>query len=258
MTDGKGRLLQWLKAYNQTAPKGLQRTVLNAIATHADNYTLEAYPGIDRLADETGLSRRQVSRQIAANRDAGWLWIDPDSGSGSTPNHYRLTIPRHDTHVMPKVLGRDDTGVMPRVLGMTSMASGDDVDVIQTTQGTTHKSSSYGTTSRGSQSDPFGGSGGDYSPAISTTQRGDDAEGLPEHLEAQFEAFLAQPEPESDSPESRLLAAIADGPVAGYDVPGITGLDQGAVQELVRSLVERGVIVHDMAPGPTRNTLRMK
>src|SRR5258705_7049395 len=49
---------------------------------------------------DTGLSERQVDRQITANVKAGWLEITSRGHSGGKSNDYRLTYPKADTSVM--------------------------------------------------------------------------------------------------------------------------------------------------------------
>lgn len=71
-----------------------ERLVLLTIASHADNRTGEAFPGMPRLAAECGFTVRTIERTVAALDAAGWLARDSAASPWGT-NVYRVT-PRPD------------------------------------------------------------------------------------------------------------------------------------------------------------------
>lgn len=91
-------IILWDQAYNRSGEK-IQRAVVNAIRTHVDNTTLAGFVRRETLARYTGLTIKQVDRQIAANIAAGWLVIT-SSGHRGKANEYLLTYPKKkDVHV---------------------------------------------------------------------------------------------------------------------------------------------------------------
>ena len=74
-------IIRWDQAYNRNGNPDLPRTVVNAIRTYMNNDTLNGFVKAETLSRHTGLSIRQVRRQIAANVAAGWLeitnWVTP-------------------------------------------------------------------------------------------------------------------------------------------------------------------------------------
>lgn len=92
-------IIRWDQAYNRNGDKDLPRTVVNVIRTYMDNRTLEGWVKRSTLMRDTGLSERQVDRQIAANVKAGWLEITSRGHSAGKSNDYRLTHPKADISV---------------------------------------------------------------------------------------------------------------------------------------------------------------
>jgi len=67
-----------------------QKAVLLALSHHANEYTGQCYPSVERLALFTGLSRRAVQQALADLTAAQLLIIQERSGR---PNIYTLTLP---------------------------------------------------------------------------------------------------------------------------------------------------------------------
>lgn len=62
-----------LRAVRESKLTPTERLVLLVVASHADNTTGEAWPGIARIATETGFTTRTVERTIVSLAKAGWL-----------------------------------------------------------------------------------------------------------------------------------------------------------------------------------------
>ena len=101
-------IILWDQAYNRSGEK-IQRAVVNAIRTHVDNTTLAGFVGRETLARYTGLTIKQVDRQIAANVAAGWLEIVRPGGRNQSirrANDYQLTYPtKKDIYVPDSDVG---------------------------------------------------------------------------------------------------------------------------------------------------------
>lgn len=93
-------IIRWDQAYNRNGDSSFPRAVVNVIRTYMDNDTLAGWVKRSTLMSDTGLSERQVDRQITANVKAGWLEITSRGHSGGKSNDYRLTYPKADTSVM--------------------------------------------------------------------------------------------------------------------------------------------------------------
>ena len=101
-----------------------ERLVLLVIASHLDNATGEACPGIPKLAAECSLTTRTIERTIAALVAAGWLARDSAASRWGT-NVYRVT-PRPDDVRPPS----------PRRYGRPDRASGDPPSPVRVTPDT--------------------------------------------------------------------------------------------------------------------------
>lgn len=88
---------------------GTNLRVLVALCGHADKRSHEAYPGQGRLADLTGLQRRQVRDALADMKAAGWIvevGTAPRSAAGRPTVRWRITLPGMD----PPVSSEGDIG----------------------------------------------------------------------------------------------------------------------------------------------------
>jgi hypothetical protein len=91
-------ILDWDQAYNRNGDPDLPRAVVNAIRTHMNNHTLTGWVKQETLSDYTGLSVRQVRRQIDANVKAGWLEVVKLGNSSGLASSYRLAYPKADIY----------------------------------------------------------------------------------------------------------------------------------------------------------------
>lgn len=79
-----------LRAVRESDLTPTERLVLLVVAAHADNSTGEAWPGIPRIAAESGFTTRTVERALAALAKRGWLrWQTAASKLGT--NVYTVT-----------------------------------------------------------------------------------------------------------------------------------------------------------------------
>jgi len=168
--------------YNRNGDPKLPRMVVNAIRTHMNNHTLTGWVKQETLADYTGLSVRQVRRQIDANVKAGWLEVTSVGNSSGLASSYRLTLPKADMDVRIGSVSsvKADTDV-PLKADIYDREGGHecpvkaDMDVRPTTPITSPGSSPKRRTTPEKADmdvripDPFGGSG-DYLPATTTSE----------------------------------------------------------------------------------------
>ena len=63
----------WLQAMIQSDLPSVTRLVLHTLAMHMDRYGADCFPGLTRLARESGLDRKTVRRHLAAAEDSGWI-----------------------------------------------------------------------------------------------------------------------------------------------------------------------------------------
>ena len=73
--------------------KGSARLVLMVIATHANDKSLQCFPGRDLLCRESAMEERNLVYAIKKLEDLGELKVIRGNGSGN-PSHYELTIKR--------------------------------------------------------------------------------------------------------------------------------------------------------------------
>ncbi|VBA57618.1 hypothetical protein LAUMK191_04104 [Mycobacterium attenuatum] len=172
MASNVPAIIAWDQAYNRNGDSTLPRTVVNAIRTHANNHTLEAWVKAETLADYTGLQIRAVRAQIAANRKAGWLEVVRSGNSSGLANRYRLTYPKG---VVDDTVPSPTKGVVDSTKGVVN----DTVKGVVDDTPTTPSNYSVGTTERTTKgngvvddtlpAEPFG-SGGIDLPANTTTE----------------------------------------------------------------------------------------
>ncbi|MYR05295.1 hypothetical protein GTV32_02705 [Gordonia sp. SID5947] len=92
-------LIRWQRAFFRCPDKDLRPVAktLGALMTYADNYTLEAWPSLETLVRESGVSRTRVIEHINLCVDKGWIERISRGGSvRGTSTEYRLTIPTID------------------------------------------------------------------------------------------------------------------------------------------------------------------
>jgi len=134
----KPPIILWDQAYNRNGDPALPKVVINALRTYMDTWTLEGFVKAETLARVTGLSVRQVRRQIAANVEAGWIEITAKGHSGRKANDYRLTLPKGDMDV---TISGPAKGVTDDTQRVTSMTAKGDMDVTPTSPRTSPRSS---------------------------------------------------------------------------------------------------------------------
>ncbi|VVE73242.1 hypothetical protein PPN31119_04547 [Pandoraea pnomenusa] len=85
----------WRKAMQKSDLPPLARLVLHTIGSHVNAVDEVAWPSIELLADETGLSVSSVSKYLDVAVSAGWLmrWKTRRGGARWAQNHYRLAVP---------------------------------------------------------------------------------------------------------------------------------------------------------------------
>ncbi|WP_162625707.1 hypothetical protein, partial [Mycolicibacterium llatzerense] len=159
-------ILVWDQAYNRNRDSKVPRTVVNVIRTYMDNVTMSGFVKRETLAGDTGLSTRQVDRQIAANVDAGWLKIVSRGHSAGKANDYLLTLPEGDTYVAIDRWVETDTSLLDAQGRRICPLDGD--AYVLPTSPTTSPDKETTSCSKGdifvsiggvdSQADPFGGS----------------------------------------------------------------------------------------------------
>jgi len=71
--------------------KGSARLLLMVLATHADEDTLECFPGRDLLCQEAAMSERNVIRALKELESLGELTMSRGNGRGNQ-SHYKLSI----------------------------------------------------------------------------------------------------------------------------------------------------------------------
>lgn len=263
-------IILWDQAYNRNGDTELPRTVVNAIRTHMDNHTLTGWVRAETLAEYTGLSVRQVRRQIAANVKAGWLGIPKSGNSSGLANSYRLTFPKGDTSVtlssrkgvMGDTLGSLRKGDTDVTLMVSSMTGKGDTDVTPTTPITTPSNFSITTQEKGVTDDtPLGhvSLSGDIFPVNATTEsKGvmDDtlaSDATDDTLSDDEIAELLREHHQTgeDTAEQRLIDEIrAQGSIgAKSDLAALMGVSSEVMIGIVSRLVKSGVVIHDDTPG---------
>ena len=82
--------------------RGSDRLVMLSLANHASKDTLECYPGVELVADESGLSKRRAQDALTRCVKAGWLWRKINGAPDERipldrrPNLYRIRRPGPD------------------------------------------------------------------------------------------------------------------------------------------------------------------
>ncbi|QTI67648.1 helix-turn-helix domain-containing protein [Gordonia polyisoprenivorans] len=82
--------LTWMSAYACHGPKTVR--VLLALWSHVDNTTCRAHPSLETLAAESGISRRNVIKQLNSAVEDGWITV-VEKGYRGRATEYRLTLP---------------------------------------------------------------------------------------------------------------------------------------------------------------------
>ena len=84
---------RWRRVIGARGVPGIERGVLNALAYHADQQTLEAWPSLETLAQESGFSKDTVRRAIRALEKLGAITIIARSlGGQGHPHRYRINL----------------------------------------------------------------------------------------------------------------------------------------------------------------------
>ena len=106
--------LAW--AWEQETGSPTAKAVLLALADHADQDGI-CWPGIERIARKTELSRRTVIRQLTALADDAFLEVSPrsDKDGKQTSNLYRIALDRDPGSGMTERHGGDDRAASPGV-----------------------------------------------------------------------------------------------------------------------------------------------
>lgn len=116
-----------------------EKLVLLRLADYASDKDQRAYPSVATLAEDTGLSERQVQRYLSSSVDAGFVTIEenPYGGRGKTRT-YRFTLKKGDAGDVDKSIQaaqKDDThdalSEKERVTPMTKKGVTDDAHLPQ-------------------------------------------------------------------------------------------------------------------------------
>ncbi|UVA80455.1 helix-turn-helix domain-containing protein [Pandoraea commovens] len=85
----------WRKAMQKSDLHPHSRLILHTIGCYMNVADEIAWPSIERLVEETGLSRSSVCKYLDAAVKAGWLekWRRRQPGEQWAQNHYRLAVP---------------------------------------------------------------------------------------------------------------------------------------------------------------------
>lgn len=88
-------LFNWRKAWLKSELHPNSRLILHTIGCYMNAADEIAWPSIERLVEETGLSRSSVCKYLDAAVKAGWLekWRRRKAGEQWAQNHYRLAVP---------------------------------------------------------------------------------------------------------------------------------------------------------------------
>jgi hypothetical protein len=274
----KPAIILWDQAYNRNGDDKLPRAVVNAIRTYMKNDTLEGWVKRETLASATGLSERQVDRHIAANVKAGWLEITSRGHSGGKSNDYRLTYPETQTDLSMQTdmsgEGRQicpvkaDVYVCPTTPTTSPRTSPQEKFEERTTPvGNTDgydclQPDPFAGSGIGSSADPWGSVGIDL-PPYATSESDTDiyvclSNGVTDDTLSEEEqaAIIAEYYGDSDdadddpfgtnhaTPEQKLLAAAANGPIRATDCQKIMGTG-AETDELVYGLINAGRVIYD-------------
>lgn len=90
----------WRKAVMKSDLHPYSRLVLHTIGSHMNAADEIAWPSIELLIDETGMSRSTLLKYLGVAVKAGWLtrWRRRRVGEQWAQNHYRLSIPDSVAH----------------------------------------------------------------------------------------------------------------------------------------------------------------
>ncbi|WP_142395239.1 helix-turn-helix domain-containing protein [Mycobacterium avium] len=241
---------------------------MHVIRTYMNNDTLSGFVKQETLARDTGLSLRQVQRQIADNVKAGWLEVAEQGHSARKANVYRLTYPTQMTTDMS-------------TQGRRICHADDDGYVVPTTPSTSPGSSPKRRTTPGRGDryvaipDPKGSGG--YSPVLSTAPHDDDryvaigdgdtsgrddgrsvalTEDEQEEIRDEYRKEIEETEvftlaqtvtvlSDEEAAEQRLIAAMVGGPIPACTARGVAGVNQRMTDAVVVRLINSGAVIHD-------------
>lgn len=215
-------IIRWDQAYTRNGDGKLPRAAVHCIRTYMDNDTLEGFVKRETIAQDTGLSIRQVDRQIAANIKAGWLKITSKGHSGGKANDFKLMFPTEiesdmslkERQICPSNRDRYVSPTSPTTSPSTVNSRRD-----------TSVSIDWNADLKGSAGDaPFGvepttPSNRDIYVSIPSLKNG-------ERLEA----------------EKKLFAAL---PALAKATQKITGLPSAVHQQFMKALITEGEVYHD-------------
>ena len=112
------KVMSWV--WDHSRAKGAQRLVLLAVADHANDDGLDAFPSLARLARKTGMTERGVHKAIGALVALGELQVTAGGGRGRSNRYRVLMVDRPQTpNVVPALVGNPEPETMNEVPGTT-------------------------------------------------------------------------------------------------------------------------------------------
>lgn len=111
------KVMSWV--WDCSRSRGAQRLVLLAIADHANDDGLDAFPSLARLARKTGMTERGVHKAIQALCLLGELQVTAGGGRGRS-NRYRVVMLDYETlNDVPSSDGNPERDSRNEILGTT-------------------------------------------------------------------------------------------------------------------------------------------
>ncbi len=97
MTASWRRVVEWRAVIRRSGLPSTARLVALALSDYMSPAGGSAYPGADRLADETGLGVRTVRRDLASLVELGYLTVAGEGGGRGRANAYAACFPTPET-----------------------------------------------------------------------------------------------------------------------------------------------------------------
>lgn len=88
-----GLLYRWRMAVQRSDLHATSRNVAWTLSTHMNREGGSCWPSINRVARESGLSRRTVQRHVVLLEVEGWLRVERSKGGQNATHRYQATFP---------------------------------------------------------------------------------------------------------------------------------------------------------------------